>query len=313
MLTRIDPKDGTIKRDDREGQNSGIRKSVSKNYYCIIEFGNTKLFLIGLHFLAQPNRQDRRLSREAQADAIRSIALEKRCPECSLAIMEDFNDYDGDEKNRDHNDDIPITNVLRIIKDMNPNSEDDNLLNVSSFVPKASRYTAFYDANDNGRVDSHSELTSIDHVLLSPELSTKVDSVEMPHNYDPNQVTDHFPIVVRLKVEDTSTPSPIQIKITSLLPNPPGDENQNEEATIRNFGTQPIILVGWKLRDNTGKTWSLDVLDTLQPGQEKTIKRKGQPMAMNNNGDTIDLVNPTGEVVQTVTYSRAEEGEIVSP
>ena len=37
------------------------------------------------------------------------------------------------------------------------------------------------------------------------------------------------------------------------------------------------------------------------------------PMAMNNGGDTIELVNPQGQVVQTVTYPGADEGEKIFP
>ena len=34
-------------------------------------------------------------------------------------------------------------------------------------------------------------------------------------------------------------------------------------------------------------------------------------MGMNNGGDTIELVDPVGNVLQTITYSSAEEGEII--
>ena len=34
-------------------------------------------------------------------------------------------------------------------------------------------------------------------------------------------------------------------------------------------------------------------------------------MVLNNNDDTIALVNLRGEVVQSVTYRAAEEGEII--
>jgi hypothetical protein len=36
-------------------------------------------------------------------------------------------------------------------------------------------------------------------------------------------------------------------------------------------------------------------------------------MALGNRGDTIDLVDPSGMVVQTVTYGRVTEGEVVTP
>jgi hypothetical protein len=46
---------------------------------------------------------------------------------------------------------------------------------------------------------------------------------------------------------------------------------------------------------------------------ERTIQRNGQAMALNNDGDTIDLLNPGGSVVQTVTYGSVDEGELVTP
>ena len=51
----------------------------------------------------------------------------------------------------------------------------------------------------------------------------------------------------------------------------------------------------------------------MNSGQEVHVTRNGQPMAMNNGGDTIDLVNHTGTIVQTVTYDRVEENEEVVP
>jgi lamin tail-like protein len=102
------------------------------------------------------------------------------------------------------------------------------------------------------------------------------------------------------------------IRISSLLPNPPGDETQNEEATIVNKGTQPVSMVGWRLRDLSHQEWVLDSLGTLQPGESKTIRRAGQSMAMNNGGDSITLVDSNGIQVQTVTYATVSEGQRVS-
>ena len=147
--------------------------------------------------------------------------------------------------------------------------------------------------------------------MLSPKLSEIVELVETPHIHDPRIVTDHYPVVIRLRFDEDSSAD--GIRIIALLPNPAGNENQNEEITVKNFGGQPVSLVGWKVVDPTGKAWSLDGLGNLQPDEEKTIKRMGQPMAMNNSGDTVDLIDDTGAVVQSVTYPRVTEGEIVFP
>ncbi|MCJ7747642.1 MAG: lamin tail domain-containing protein [Desulfobacterales bacterium] len=197
---------------------------------------------------------------------------------------------------------------------MSDSTTSDDLANSASLILKSRRYTAFYDANDNGEIDAPSEFTSIDHVLLSPNLKAQAESAEIPHNHDPRFVTDHFPVVVRLRTQDGGVPTPaLSVKIESLLPNPVGNENQNEEAAIINLGTQPVSLIDWKLRDLAGKTWALDSLGTLNVQERKSIKRNGQPMALNNNGDTIALIDSSGNVVHAMTYSSAEEGAVITP
>ena len=97
------------------------------------------------------------------------------------------------------------------------------------------------------------------------------------------------------------------VHIQSLLPNPSGNESQNEAVTIRNDGTASVRLDGWLLRDRAGGTWSL--FGTLDAGDERTILRGGQPMALNNAGpETVELVGPDGAVVDSVSYDGAAEG-----
>lgn len=307
LLTRIDPELNQIYRDDNRGQSGNITKGVSKNLYAKFTVGNTKIAVIGLHFLAQPNREDRRREREAQADVIRQRAITLHNEGYLVIVLGDFNDYEGEAGSRDHIDSMPITNVLNIIKGMGTAIVQDDLFNVAEFVPKASRYTAFWDQNENFHIDSEREYTSIDHILLSPEFRTQVQFVEIPHNHDPRYVTDHFPVVVQLESDGTAT-----LLITRLLPNPEGNDSDNEEATIKNITDQPVDLTGWTLEDLAERKWSLSSLGVLQPGEEKTIKRQGQPMALNNDGDTIELCKPDGTVVDTVQYGSVEEGEVIT-
>jgi len=239
LLTRIDPDSGAIERTDQAGTSGGVSKAVSKNYFAKLTVDGRKIALIGLHFLARPLDESRRLEREAQADAIRSLGLQLRGQGHQLVIWGDFNDFDGASDSRDHIDSSPISNVLKMLREMSTASTEDDLVNAASFVPKASRFTSHFDQNGNNSVDPPNELTSIDHILLSKELAEKVDVVQIPHNFNPVEVTDHFPIVVRIKLTQTPTPQPTTggIRITRLLPNPTGDETQNEQATVKNIGT----------------------------------------------------------------------------
>jgi exonuclease III len=316
LLTRIDPDGDQIHFDDREGQSGNVSKSVSKNYNAVITVGDTKILVVGLHFLAQPNRPDRRLQREAQADAIRSIVQEKRCAGCEVIVLGDFNDYDGASDALDHVNSAPITNVMLAIKRLDLADPADDLVNAAVFVPKGERFTAFFDQDEDLQVDRPHELTSIDHVLLSQGLADQLDAVEIDHDLNPalgtdGFVSDHFPIVVRFDLEGPIQQPTVSVRLALLLPNPPGDESQNEEATLANDGTHAVTLTGWTLRDRAGRSWVLDSLGTMAPGEEKAIQRGGQPMAMNNTGDTIDLLDADGQVVDSVTYGVVAEGEFV--
>jgi hypothetical protein len=230
-----------------------------------------------------------------------------------VVVLGDFNDYDGSADSIDHIDSTPISTVMSDIRAMKGSDSSDDLTNVASLIPKATRFTSWFDRNDNEMVEPPDEFTSIDHVLLSPELVTLIEAVQFPHELNPPEVSDHFPIVVRLRVSDSPVPSGGEPRISSLLPNPVGNESQKESATIRNIGSSAASLIGWKLRDLAGQTWALDSLGGLAAGTEGTIQRLGQPMAMNNGGDTIDLINPSGMVIQSVSYGDVEEGELVTP
>ena len=121
LLTRIDPEDNQIHRYNEKGQSGTVSKSVSKNYFSKFSINGESVALVGLHFLAFPNRSDRRFKREAQADAIRDLGVSLQDEGFSLVILGDFNDYDGESDSLDHIDSTPITNVLQIIRGLDPN------------------------------------------------------------------------------------------------------------------------------------------------------------------------------------------------
>lgn len=312
LLTRVDPENNMIERYDKKGKSGRISKSVSKNYFAKFKIGDLKIALIGLHFLARPGDRSRMSKRQAQADAMRNLAMELKQEGFSIVIAGDFNDFDGDTDCLDHIGSTPVTNVLSRIKMMDIGDSSDNLINAAFFVANPNRYTAFWDKDRDSEVDFPEELTAIDHILLSKELTEMIDFVDIPHEHDPREVTDHFPVVVVLKLSDVQiTPQNRQLQMVRLMPNPPGNENIEEWIEIKNPGNQQVELRGWTVRDRAKTEWKLDGM--LAAGAKKTIKRNGRRMALNNGGDTIDLIAPDGSVVQTFTYNRVEEGEEIFP
>lgn len=326
LLTRIDPESNAITRDERKGVSGQVEKSVSKHYVARINVGDLKLSFIGLHLLAIPSHTGRRFERQAQADAIRSMAMDEQRAGRLLVVWGDFNDYDGADDARDQRDSTPIADVLSQIRAMSPDDPMDNLVNAAAFVPKPMRYTAHYDEDRDEYVDEPRELTSIDHILISPALASRVESVEIRHAHDPLKVSDHFPIIACFHLTPVNPPSPTpvsvqppeapvsvqasEVRIISLVPNPSGDELENERVMLRNLGAATVRLEGWTLGDETADTWTL--AGSIAPGQALEVRRARQAMALNNNGDTIRLWHD-GRVVQMVQYGRVGEDEIVTP
>ncbi|MEM1452603.1 MAG: lamin tail domain-containing protein [Bacteroidota bacterium] len=97
------------------------------------------------------------------------------------------------------------------------------------------------------------------------------------------------------------------VVIASLVPNPVGDDRPNEAVTLRNDGTEAVNLRAWRLRDRAENTWSLSGI--LDVGDERTFLRDYQSMALNNDGDTVELVDGGGAVVHEVTYDSAASGQ----
>ena len=110
-----------------------------------------------------------------------------------------------------------------------------------------------------------------------------------------------------------NAPPATLLRIVQLVPDPAGDDNQNESVTLKNNGATTLSLLDWKLRDLAENLWSLDPLGTLAPGEEKTIKRGGAAMSLNNGGDRIELVGPDGSIAQVVDYDKVGIDEVVTP
>ncbi len=182
LLSRVELE--SISRDSRRGRSGTVRKGVSKHYVATLRSGDLRLGLIGIHLLAQPHEESRVAKREAQADAVRGMARELAESGRSVVVWGDFNDFDGRTLGRSGR--RPITRVMEWIRDLDPGDASDDLINAAERLPQAQRYT-------NGR-------DAIDHVLLSPDLAERLVGVWIPHDHDPHAVTNHFPIIVELRV-----------------------------------------------------------------------------------------------------------------
>jgi hypothetical protein len=89
---------------------------------------------------------------------------------------------------------------------------------------------------------------------------------------------------------------------------------QDEEVHIENTSGQTVPLTGWRIGDATGNSfWILQASDgTVQPSSTIVIRRRGRPMSLNNTGDSIVLVDPTGTTVDQKIYGNASSGQLIT-
>ncbi len=109
------------------------------------------------------------------------------------------------------------------------------------------------------------------------------------------------------------TPLPLRALITRLLPDPVAEPDRDgETVTIRNETDGALSLDGWLLRGRDGRVWTLSGLAALGVGGSATVRRNGMPMPLVNTGGTLALVDPAGQVADSIGYQSSRPGrEIV--
>lgn len=102
------------------------------------------------------------------------------------------------------------------------------------------------------------------------------------------------------------------VKIVSCLPNPSGPDLGNEQLTIRNDSSEVVRITGWTIKDEGNS--SLTLSGELAAGEELTITIPEGELPLNNGGDELVLLNSSGTVIDSVSYTagQAGAGEVVA-
>jgi endonuclease/exonuclease/phosphatase family metal-dependent hydrolase len=182
----------------RNGETRNYTASLSRNSGYFITIAGHKLGFLGLHLKSNPSDDYANHVRTAESKvAVRVINGEIVKRGYLPVVLGDLNDYDPDIKDRDDSRDT-ATDVLRRLKDLDPEREGDELLNVAEFIRNQSdRYSSHWDWNENGALDPADVRTMIDHILLPVELRPYVQRAFIAHVVSLD-TSDHFPVVVDL-------------------------------------------------------------------------------------------------------------------
>jgi len=99
--------------------------------------------------------------------------------------------------------------------------------------------------------------------------------------------------------------------ISEFLPDPVGEENQDEFIEIFNQDGQTVNLAGWQIDDASGgsKPYLMPEGTIIKPGQYLTFNRAVTKIALNNSNDAVQLINPQGEIVDYAEYEETDEGK----
>jgi PKD repeat protein len=98
-----------------------------------------------------------------------------------------------------------------------------------------------------------------------------------------------------------------QIIITEILPNPIGADNKKEFIEIKNIGDRTISLNGWKIRDNSQRTFTINTKSysdsLLRPSYFFVFYRDETGIALNNSpGDEIKLYDKNNNLINKISY-----------
>jgi uncharacterized protein YukJ len=92
------------------------------------------------------------------------------------------------------------------------------------------------------------------------------------------------------------------IRITGALVNPVGPAPEAETVTLINASPAEVSLQGWSLVDRLAQVMPLDPT-TVAPGDSIRVRLR-PPLALGNQGGLLTLLDPTGQKVHGVSYSR---------
>lgn len=96
------------------------------------------------------------------------------------------------------------------------------------------------------------------------------------------------------------------IHLSELLPDPAGSDATDEWIAIENTGTASINLSNWQLTDEEEYFTFGSV--TLAPHEELVVEISESHINLNNDGDSIFLIDPFATIMEGVEYTDAVEG-----
>lgn len=210
MLTRLDPTVTLYRTELRYdypifGSKCGYTGSpgssgVSKHYITEFVFDRMNVAFISAHLIAYPTDPSRCVQREAQAMVLQGVIFGYINRNYEIIMLGDFNDFDG--KVLDVNNDMPISQVLDILKgNYGDYAGKYSLYSVVETIVQKERYTDWYDSDNNCNTASSKDYSMIDHILVTDGIKNYIANAFIYHEYNEycgKYDSDHYPVIIDL-------------------------------------------------------------------------------------------------------------------
>ena len=100
---------------------------------------------------------------------------------------------------------------------------------------------------------------------------------------------------------------PSNIVFSEILPSPDGPDSENEFIEIFNKNDFDVDLNGWKIKDSIGSitTYTFPINTTIKSKSYLVILRPETKIILNNDADTLHLIQPNNAIIDTVSYEKA--------
>jgi len=127
------------------------------------------------------------------------------------------------------------------------------------------------------------------------------------------QIKDKAQTVEEKPVEPEPQPQiyPSGIVLNEILPSPEGPDEKEEWIEIFNQNNFEVDLSGWQIADTEGKT-TIFIFSTGTKISAKgflVLSRPTTKITLNNDGDGLNLIQPDGKIIDSVTYKKAPQGQ----
>ena len=151
---------------------------------------------------------------------------------------------------------------------------------------------------------------SLDSTVDSSAVGRGDSITRYPDREDSNSAEDWFVNPKIVTEQKTESPEELiafsfsrDIKFSEIFPNPVGSDDA-EFFELINAGSEAADLFGWSVATEK-KTYKFKESLTLAPGEYRAFSGL---LSVRNSGGTFSLLDPGGEVMDTVTYPKVSEG-----